>query len=297
MVCLYHCDDDGMCAGSLVYRFGQKDHYPDAYFEMDYTLDTPFDRIHENEVVYIVDFSIDPKDMLKILEITKNVVWIDHHISAIERYKEFPYELRGIRSTKYSGCMLTYMYLKNKLHLLDTEPKELAYSEEIPYLVRVCDDYDLWRFNLPETKRFHAGFSLIPHKPYDSIWSNCSEDKIDEIISNGKAVIKYRANLMKELVFNYGFECKFQGFYCFVLNQGLISSDDFDSIDTSKYDILIGYIYDGTQDTYVYSLRSAEGGPDVRKIAESFGGGGHPHAAGFTSTSMILNAANQRRSN
>ena len=30
------------------------------------------------------------------------------------------------------------------------------------------------------------------------------------------------------------------------------------------------------------SLRSAEGGEDVAKIAEQFGGGGHEHAAGFT---------------
>jgi nanoRNase/pAp phosphatase (c-di-AMP/oligoRNAs hydrolase) len=32
----------------------------------------------------------------------------------------------------------------------------------------------------------------------------------------------------------------------------------------------------------VFSLRSVEGGVDVSEIAKQYGGGGHPHAAGFT---------------
>lgn len=36
-----------------------------------------------------------------------------------------------------------------------------------------------------------------------------------------------------------------------------------------------------TPEGWVFSLRSTEDGPDVSKIATQYGGGGHPHAAGF----------------
>jgi nanoRNase/pAp phosphatase (c-di-AMP/oligoRNAs hydrolase) len=39
---------------------------------------------------------------------------------------------------------------------------------------------------------------------------------------------------------------------------------------------------------FTYSLRSAEGGLDVSVIAKRHGGGGHPHAAGFTSAKLLF---------
>ena len=44
----------------------------------------------------------------------------------------------------------------------------------------------------------------------------------------------------------------------------------------------IGWFYKAANDTFVYSLRSREGGVDVSKVAEEFGGGGHARAAGFS---------------
>jgi len=40
-------------------------------------------------------------------------------------------------------------------------------------------------------------------------------------------------------------------------------------------------MYFESKDKRVYSLRSDEQGIDVSKVAEKFGGGGHPRAAGF----------------
>ena len=69
------------------------------------------ETIRKDEQVYIVDYSIIPDEMRELLNITKDVTWIDHHKTAIEKYKEFEHEIRGVRYDGVSGCMLTYCYM------------------------------------------------------------------------------------------------------------------------------------------------------------------------------------------
>lgn len=90
MKIFYHVDADGKCAGFLVKSMVQvqKDEKV-GYYKINYGMEFPFDLIEQNERVFIVDFSISPEEMTKLLEITQRVVWIDHHISAIEKYKNF----------------------------------------------------------------------------------------------------------------------------------------------------------------------------------------------------------------
>lgn len=294
MVCLYHCDDDGKCAASIVHQFGLKDEFNEVYVEMDYGMPVPYEKVHKNEIVYIVDFSIDPEEMLSLIDITHNVHWIDHHASAIQRYNDFPYGIPGIRLTVHSGCMLTFFYTTNHIDWVDYTAQELIEMDDIPFIINLVDDYDLWRFNLPETRAFHEGFALVDHDPLDVIWTTCDESKLQDILAQGYIAMNYRSRMMAELIQSYGYETQFEGYKTFVINQGLITSDDFKSIDASEYDILIGYIYSGKDGKYVYSLRSLEDGPDVKEIAMKFGGGGHVHAAGFSSEHFLLNTSSTR---
>lgn len=284
MVCLYHLDDDGKCAAALVDRYTPGE--DKKFIEMNYGYEVPFSQIGNNEVVFIVDFSIEPDDMLKLLEITKQVVWIDHHVTAIAKYAEFPVDIEGIRRTEHSGCMLTWMYFNNMEELAELSGEEISWRDDIPWFVRVCDDYDMWRFNLNITKDFHEGFTLIPHEPQDEIWRILDQNRISIIANTGKSLRQYRANMMADLIESYGFESTLEGEKCFVLNQGLISSEDFNSLDPGKYNFLVGIIYDGER--WSYSLRSTPEGPNVANIAKKYGGGGHNHAAGFSCETLLI---------
>lgn len=42
-------------------------------------------------------FEISPDDMRRLISITNDITWIDHHKTAIEKYKDFEFQLRGIR--------------------------------------------------------------------------------------------------------------------------------------------------------------------------------------------------------
>lgn len=286
MICFYHLDDDGKCAANLVYRFGKKDSHEDQFIEMNYGFEVPFDKIHIDEIVYIVDFSVDPADMKKLHEeYTKNIIWIDHHKSAIDKYAGFPYELEGVRSVKYSGCMLTYLYLTNNLQYIDEDYRSMILGASVPQLVKLCDDYDMWRFNDPRTKNFHAGFEIIPHEPTEYIWESATLETITNIFNMGDAIRRYREMLMSRLIKSYGFESTLDGRRCYCLNQGLAGSDDFASA-PEGYDMFVSFIYNGKD--YSYSLRSPDDAPSIVEIAVAHGGGGHPHAAGFNSPELLV---------
>ena len=115
MKCFYHNDADGKCSGFWV-NFAVKlsnDYQDNSFIEMTYAKPFPMTSIRKDEQIYIVDFSISPDEMRQLLKITKNVTWIDHHKTAIEKYQDFEHEIRGIRYDGIAACMLTYCYIKH----------------------------------------------------------------------------------------------------------------------------------------------------------------------------------------
>lgn len=287
MICLYHIDNDGMCAGSWVNRLAPRDDFPDNFIPMDYTpeYEIPWNDIHQNENVYIVDFSIEPDQMNKLLTITKNVIWIDHHATAINKYKDFKFDIKGIRNTDHSGCMLTWWYLQisnNGQYKFDEYQLRNA-----PNVTKLVDDWDMWRFKYKETRSFNEGLTSYNCGPQSKLWEQLdkNEDRVLNIVSEGNIAVNYRTKLMGDLISKYGFESEIDGYSAFCFNQGDISSFDFESIGMENYDVIIGFVSNGYE--YVYSLRTVKN-IDVSKIALKYGGGGHPKSAGFHHKDLIV---------
>ena len=329
MVIFYHTDDDGKCAGYWAGKLNKRktgvcDHVT-KYVPINYGNAIPWDQIANDELVYIVDFSFEPKDMDQLLSITKNVIWIDHHISAINKYKDYPHKIDGIRLDGVAGCLLTYAYLKSMVTINGDQATSVdslienviapPYSDEVqsdlteallirncavPGFTKLIADWDIWKFKYANTKNFHTGFSTISHDPESDIWDKLNSDTdearelFDSIILKGRSLIDYRQNWMRNYCKSLGFDAVFIGkgdvgrYKCFALNSGMLSSDDFFVPEDKKdlYDVFVGFAFDG--DKYRYSLRAAHEDVDVSAIAQYFGGGGHKGAAGFTSDHLVL---------
>lgn len=209
MKVFYHNDADGECAGFWVKELAYVEEYI-GYIEMDYGREFPFDKIKKNETVYIVDYSIEPSEMDKLLEITPNVTWIDHHISAIKKYENYDKEIRGVRYDGVAGCMLTYWYLKHMTNggIGDIKPFEESMTKDAPMFTKLIADYDVWTFNYGHlTKEFHAGFKALPNTEPTS-------------------------------------------YKCFAVNMGMMSSDDFVINNIDDYDMLIGFVFNGHEWRY-----------------------------------------------
>lgn len=258
MKCFYHGDLDGKCAG-----FWVKEKYSECEMnEINYNQEFTLPRIEEDEKIFIVDFSIDPEEMQELLRRTKNVIWIDHHISAIKKYKDFPFEIKGIRKDGTAGCVLTYNYLYP--------------DAELNMMTVYIGDWDTWTFKYGEdTEYFKMGMESHLTSPDSKIWSEALRNT-GKIIEEGKIINRYKKVYYQEYIDNYGFEVEFECHKCIACNAGKASSKLFDSLN-KNYDIMMPFVFDGEQ--YTVSLYSKK--VDVSKVAEKYGGGGHTGAAGF----------------
>jgi len=265
MKCFYHTDMDGHCSGAIVYK-AMRDQ-GDEFIAMNYNIDFPFEKIEPNEKVVIVDFSLQkPGDFDKLLDITDNVIWIDHHKTAIEKHAHLDGTIKGIRRDGVAGCVLTWQYFFP--------------DRAVPMVVSMIGDYDIWAFKFGEnTNKLQAGIRLYDNRPESLEWdrwltSYYPQKEIDE----GEIALKYRDNYYSGLIKSWSYFTTFEGYKAVVCNAGSVSSQLFDSV-KEDYDIMVATIFDGKRwSVSVYTKRSDI---DLAKITEKYGGGGHRQAAGF----------------
>lgn len=287
MKCFYHNDADGKCAGFWVALSAGLTDYNDRneFVEMDYSKPFPTDSIRANEQIYIVDYSIPPYEMRKLLEITQDVTWIDHHKTAIEKYADFEYDIRGVRYDGVAGCMLTYCYLHHMTSrgMGEIKPFDPSMMEDAPYFTKLIADWDVWKFEYgDDTRYFHTAFESYdfhPNSDSRNMFLTRNDEQIEDggLIEQGKIMTRYRDQWAKTYCESRGFETIFEGYKAFALNLGLCNSEYFKSVDNGTYDILIPFSFDG--DKWIISLYSRN--IDVSEIAKKYGGGGHKGAAGF----------------
>ena len=265
MKCFYHTDMDGHCAGAIVRKAFD---YGGDYFSINYNQSFPFEEIKPEEQVVIVDFSLQKEgEFDKLLQITPNVIWIDHHKTAIEKHTHLDTRLNGLRRDGISGCELTW---------------EFFFSEEpVPDVVRLLGDYDIWAFKFGEKTNFlQNGIRLFDTRPESELWRKWLDPYYDlaKELEMGEIALQYRNNHYKGLIKAWSYETTFEGFKAIACNAGSVSSQLFDSV-TENYDLMIPFVFDGKQ--WTVSLYTKKEDLDVSVIAKKFGGGGHKAAAGF----------------
>jgi len=263
MICFHHNDADGRCAAAIVCK-----KYPECRFvEMEYSKPVPFDIIDKDETIYIVDFSFKPDDMDKLLKITNDIVWIDHHKTIMDHPYNKP-EIKGIRNTMHSGCYYVWQYIYPDCSL--------------PWCIVLISDYDTWTLAIKESTKYRFGLDLYDHGPKSDFWKSilstgsCAYDTTSNIIHEGGIVLQFIHRFGQDYIRSYGFETVFEGYKC--IAQGVYSFGSTfygDLID--EYDICIAFEFNG--DNWIVGLYSIK--IDVSQIAKKHGGGGHKGAAGF----------------
>lgn len=304
----HSADADGRLSAFLVARkFGITDE--NDIIMTDYGKGSDFiKRINKGEKVVICDFSFEngPDDMKKLMEITDDIIWIDHHESSIKKYSKFGDNIPGIRVVGTAACMLTYIYFYIlseeegaltrdqwcKLHL-DQKYCENLYKYA-PLLVRYVHDNDVWRYDYGEkTEFFKLGLdSSNAISPLNPIWENLFTDvnQIDRLINIGISARKYRDSLASYIVNSEAFEYTIGGKHGLCMNMILGGSPWFGE-KIKEYDFVCSFHYNGKQKQWEYSFYSdSEKGANCYKLAQSVDpkGGGHEHAAGCTSDKLIF---------
>jgi uncharacterized protein len=218
--------------------------------------------------VIIVDFSYSRATLLAMKESARSLVVLDHHKTAEE-------DLRGLDFCVFdmsrSGAGIAW----DQLH-----------GTKRPKLVDYVEDRDLWRWQLPHSKAINAWIGSWDFDFHG--WSGIAHDlevASDATRATGDAILRkdhrYVQSMCKEARL-----VEFAGHVVPVVNAPYINTSELVGSlaehpqGEGTVPFAVGWFqrHDGK---YQYSLRS-RGDFDVAKLAESFGGGGHRNAAGFT---------------
>lgn len=268
MKCFYHSADlDGHCSGAIVKLAIPKcELYP-----IDYGYSFPWNEIKYNEVIYMVDYSLQDISQMKFLNSVNNLIWIDHHKSAIEQVYE---KIRGIRNIDKAACELVWRWFYPNL--------------PVPQSVHLLGRHDVWDHTNPKTYPFQMGMKTKSTDPRysNNLWKKLLKNNnlIEKITSQGKTIVSYQKQQNAKLAKDSAFELKFQGLKFIAANISGVNSKFFDSIwDESEHDAMLTFSWRNSQwaISMYRPVEKVKDGIDLSKIAKEFGGGGHANACGF----------------
>jgi oligoribonuclease NrnB/cAMP/cGMP phosphodiesterase (DHH superfamily) len=275
MKCFYHgVDFDGKCSGAIV-----KLKYPNCeLIGIDYGDPFPWDMIHDDEVLFMVDFAIQPHvDMERLYAKTGGkLVWIDHHKTALEwaGLSGFDNVCKGVRSPELAGCELTWRYLHG--------------GDEFPRAVALLGRYDVWDHQHPQTLPFQFGMRLAENPPEDTAWWHdlfTREQAVLDIIETGHICQAYAEQSHAGVCKMAGFDLEWEGLRWTAVNGPYRGSMVHKSrFDHERHDAMLGFYWTGKQ--WTLSLTTDKPGIDVSAIAKKYGGGGHKGAAGFQANNL-----------
>ena len=276
MKCFYHrADHDGQASGYLV-----KQKYPDAELVgINYGDDFPGDMIMDDEDVYMVDFTLQPfSEMIRFAGIVKakggELIWIDHHKSAIEAYydavaKNETEEIAGIRTQTEAACAITWRYLYG--------------VESMPRFIQLLSDYDIWEHDRsPDILPLHYGLRARETHPSTVVfWDSLYDGNVlNEIRDYGQTILNYITYENRKYAEATAFETEIAGYRAIAINRMMINSKIFEELEgAERYEVQI--LFGWQKIRWRCQLFSIGDLVDVSKIAVQFGGGGHAGAAGF----------------
>lgn len=288
MKCFYHSSDlDGHCSGAII-----KYKHPECeMIGINYGDEIDWDSIQPGEIVFMVDFSLPIKDMFK-LDRMSQLIWIDHHNIAIEEAHRVGF-IAGkaqILDENFAGCELTWDYLFGKVH-----PE----YRPTPLTVTLLGRYDVRDHQDDRVLPFQYGMRINEdtRPDVDYLWKPLFDELEDNepfdtpclsIIETGKTILTYEKIQNEKFVKAFSFTSQIDGYTAIAVNKGFTNSKLFDVVwDPEKHDVMLTFCWRGGK--WNYSLYSIpEKNIHCGKIAQKFGGGGHPYAAGFNTEQLIL---------
>ena len=271
MLCVYHsADHDGKGSAAIV-KYVHKDC---ELLGFNYDQEIPYEEIAKHDDVVICDISF-PMEYMFRLHKEKNLVWIDHHVSAIEKYDEYLKShdeglgIKGLRASGTAAIELTWQYF------IPDKP--------VPEGVKLLALNDLFDLRDKRVRPFEYAFlSLGVNRPYEKVWRDLFEGNIDVplMVEKGIAILSYIKHRDYRLVRNMAFEGTYKNLRFIAANMAQAGSDFFESLDNIKnYHFMISFSLN-KRNKWNLSFRTTRDDIDVAEIAATLGGGGHKRASG-----------------
>lgn len=280
-IVIYHrADFDGLFCREIARKF-----LPHAeLIGWDYGDDDP--PVDKGDEVFMLDISVAG------LMDHPNLIWIDHHKSAMEKYPE---SIPGYRIDGVAACRLAWQWFYHRHEFSCTKHVALAGKQSFvdrtvyePLAVRLAGEYDIWDKRDPDAELFQHGLRSQELTPGDwalllesYLGSAGANDFVRRLLNSGKAIQYMQTQQNESIIKAAGFTIQFEGLTFLACNHARYNSHLFTAGLLPEHDGCFGFNWDGKQ--WKVSLYGVPGKPDVdlSAIAVKYGGGGHKQACGF----------------
>ena len=321
VIILHHTDMDGISAREILRSFlNQYTEYKDIE-TIAYNYEKDFDFASFNPEgldVFAVDLSLKVNDIELISQVSHRFIMMDHHATSIRQFgstsdrllrivkpneesSDDEFKTLVLLDTNRCGAKIVYDVLKKTKcpDNGDCAMKVMSYFKKTfdhinPIIVDLIDQYDRWVYTNNDpiylNEYFYASNRVrMPDKEFYFLRILTTVDfikflEIGKTIFNAKKVVSdiQADNFTQPTTITIGGKT-----YTVCRAYGFTNSLNFgDKI--NEYDICESIrFYDQKTGRYTVSLYTSNPDIDVSRIAELFGGGGHPGAAGFCSTEYI----------
>ena len=236
-----------------------------------------------DSTVVMVDISLAETEMIFLKEHTEKFIWIDHHSTAIEKYKHL--NIEGIQEVGKAACELTWEFFVPYLCM--------------PKVVELLGRYDVWDMEyslVNEARALQLALAYegitVQNGFYDYLLCllhdklvDYSTVKLDKLIGIGTIISKYQIEqnkrTMDRLATTKDVVIGDKTYKAIVANT-TGNSITFDGVyDPAIHDFMLRYCI-GKNSEIQCSLYSTKENIHCGELASYFNGGGHKGAAGFT---------------
>lgn len=284
MIVIYHSADfDGIFCYRIAKWFMAEDA---TYIGWDHGQE-PIVIDEPHELALVMDL---PPTCVANFDKLENLVWIDHHRSAIEEFEK-SHNLAGYRIDGVAACRLAWQWF-TRWNADGEQPSNLPTKEEFvnrtvseSLAVRLAGEYDVWDHRDERAMPFQLGLKSRPVEelPWGDMLREHGHLAASELIAAGRTIHGYFKNENAVLMKDRGFLIEMDGLRFLAVNAGQRGSGIFESMDVPEtgHDALMAFGYMNGQWTVSLYHAKHRTDLDLSRIAVKHGGGGHKGACGF----------------
>lgn len=280
-----------------------------------YIMDLPIDRV----------LGLNKATSHAVFGIAPNIVWIDHHKSAIESHAA---DIPGYRIDGVAACRLAWQYfsLNSQSELVvevPAKPRFVNREVKEPLAVRLAGEYDIWDQRDPDAELFQHG---LRSQDLEGWWEAMLSDEatatvaeienrleqgskfelmpngnikvpglgdrvVGRLLKRGEAIQYAKLKENESIIQSQSFRMEWEGLRWLCCNHARFNSHLFTAGLMEDDDACLGFAW--KCDKWMVSLYHAPGNEhhDLSLIAVKHGGGGHRGACGFTCETLPFNLA------
>jgi oligoribonuclease NrnB/cAMP/cGMP phosphodiesterase (DHH superfamily) len=278
---IYHkADYDGKFSRDVCVFHLQRLNYEVNTAGWDYGDETP--NIEGYHKIFLVDISI--PSLLEDENTWPDLVWIDHHKTAIEKYST---KIPGLRLDGVAACRLCWNYFTRDT-LTDPTLEDFKNRKvNEPMIITLAGEYDVWDKRDPNAELLQLGLKSAKWDMFDSL-EHFAEDigsqdlQLGSLLDAGHTIQGYVDEVNASIV-SRAYFAEFHDLILLVCNTIGGNSLLFNSRQNEAFDACCTMYFDGK--VYRVSLFHKKGNEhiDLSAIAKKYGGGGHKGACGFSS--------------